>query len=301
MDMLAAQCRDILAVGGAGGDGIRSSYGGVYMADERAGADRQPHPRRRPLRQRPADSVLDPDCRAWQFDNLYVTDGALHAHLGRRQPDADDPGQRLPRRRRHRQEGLAMDPTSTRSPPARERHLPGRVLPRPRLPRAYLNATRSPRYRYNVRDVRGKHDIIVIKGEVYLDGQFLELRARRVPIDRPRERARARASGGPAAPGMALLARGRGPRRGHGEAARVQLTRRLSGRAVGDAGGARERLPRHQRPRSDGEGRPHHPRRSPAPGLRDRDKLRRTEIAFREDDARPPGFTINEPAGTTTT
>jgi hypothetical protein len=36
----------------------------------------------------------------------------------------------------------------------------------------YLNATRSPRYRYNVREVRGKQDIIVLKGEVFLDGQL---------------------------------------------------------------------------------------------------------------------------------
>lgn len=35
---------------------------------------------------------------------------------------------------------------------------------------AYLNATRSPRYRYNVQEVRGYLDISVLKGEVYLDG-----------------------------------------------------------------------------------------------------------------------------------
>jgi len=34
----------------------------------------------------------------------------------------------------------------------------------------YLNATRSQRYRYNVREVRGKADINVLKGEVFLDG-----------------------------------------------------------------------------------------------------------------------------------
>ena len=34
----------------------------------------------------------------------------------------------------------------------------------------YLNATRSPRYRYNVQEVRGKADINFLKGEVYLDG-----------------------------------------------------------------------------------------------------------------------------------
>jgi mannose-6-phosphate isomerase-like protein (cupin superfamily) len=33
----------------------------------------------------------------------------------------------------------------------------------------YLNATRSPRYRYNVREVRSKADATVLKGEVYLD------------------------------------------------------------------------------------------------------------------------------------
>lgn len=37
----------------------------------------------------------------------------------------------------------------------------------------YLNATRSPRYRYNVQEVRGAVDIQVLKGEVYFDGEFL--------------------------------------------------------------------------------------------------------------------------------
>lgn len=37
----------------------------------------------------------------------------------------------------------------------------------------YLNATRSPRYRYNVREVRAKAGMTVMKGEVYLDGAFL--------------------------------------------------------------------------------------------------------------------------------
>lgn len=37
----------------------------------------------------------------------------------------------------------------------------------------YLNATRSPRYRYNVREVRSKAEITVMKAEVYLDGVFL--------------------------------------------------------------------------------------------------------------------------------
>jgi len=37
----------------------------------------------------------------------------------------------------------------------------------------YLNATRSARYRYNVQEVRGKSDAMVLKGEVYLDGMRL--------------------------------------------------------------------------------------------------------------------------------
>jgi len=36
----------------------------------------EPHPGRARFRQDQDDSVLDPSCRAWQFDNLYVTDGA---------------------------------------------------------------------------------------------------------------------------------------------------------------------------------------------------------------------------------
>ena len=35
----------------------------------------------------------------------------------------------------------------------------------------YLNATRSERYRYNVREVRGQGDITVLKAELYVDGR----------------------------------------------------------------------------------------------------------------------------------
>jgi len=38
---------------------------------------------------------------------------------------------------------------------------------------AYFNATRSTRYRYNVREVRNAFDVIVLKAEVYVDGVFL--------------------------------------------------------------------------------------------------------------------------------
>ncbi|MCC6858045.1 MAG: hypothetical protein IT158_05780 [Bryobacterales bacterium] len=37
----------------------------------------------------------------------------------------------------------------------------------------YLNATRSPRYRYNVHEVRNQLDIAVLKGQVYMDGLYL--------------------------------------------------------------------------------------------------------------------------------
>jgi mannose-6-phosphate isomerase-like protein (cupin superfamily) len=59
----------------------------------------------------------------------------------------------------------------------------------------YLNATRSPRYRYNVQEVRNALDITVLKGQVYMDGQFLcnflrlEYRAGRL-VELARERNR---------------------------------------------------------------------------------------------------------------
>jgi choline dehydrogenase-like flavoprotein len=74
MNVLAAQCRRILEAGAAGGDDLSSGH--VQMAGNaqarianhilggaRFGTDA-------------ADSVLDQDCRAWRFDNLYVTDGS---------------------------------------------------------------------------------------------------------------------------------------------------------------------------------------------------------------------------------
>jgi mannose-6-phosphate isomerase-like protein (cupin superfamily) len=59
----------------------------------------------------------------------------------------------------------------------------------------FLNATRSTRYRYNVREVRGKADINVLKGEVFLDGirlcnfiRFEYRGARLVEVARERHR-----------------------------------------------------------------------------------------------------------------
>jgi choline dehydrogenase-like flavoprotein len=76
MNTLADQCDQILHRG-VGPGGSDFSHGSVYMASNaparmanhilggaRFGADR-------------GDSVLDPSCRAWEFDNLYVTDGSF--------------------------------------------------------------------------------------------------------------------------------------------------------------------------------------------------------------------------------
>lgn len=79
MTVLAEQCANVLRFGG---DPVNRNwpvegFGGVYLAENararianhilggaRFGTD-------------PNDSVLSPECRAWEFDNLYVTDGAF--------------------------------------------------------------------------------------------------------------------------------------------------------------------------------------------------------------------------------
>ncbi len=88
MKTLADQCANVLRFGGDGGAGNFpvEGRGGVYLAENalarianhvlggaRFGAD-------------PADSVLDKDCRAWGFDNLYVTDGAFMPTSGGANP-----------------------------------------------------------------------------------------------------------------------------------------------------------------------------------------------------------------------
>jgi len=84
MDVLASQCRNILLSGVPNPEDVSS--GGVYLAENaqarianhilggaRFGTD-------------PKDSVLDVNCRVWEFDNLYVTDGAFMPTSGGANP-----------------------------------------------------------------------------------------------------------------------------------------------------------------------------------------------------------------------
>lgn len=81
MDVLADQCGEILR---RGGEGVRfdgqghvgnevSRIANHVLGGARFGTD-------------PDDSVLDPDCRAWEFQNLYVTDGAFMPTSGSANP-----------------------------------------------------------------------------------------------------------------------------------------------------------------------------------------------------------------------
>ncbi|GHC32315.1 GMC oxidoreductase [Streptomyces cinnamoneus] len=80
MDTLAEQCRRILAGGGRTGDLSSGSVGHsvVRIANHVLGGAR--------FGTDPADSVLDADCRAWNFDNLYVTDGSFMPTSGSANP-----------------------------------------------------------------------------------------------------------------------------------------------------------------------------------------------------------------------
>jgi choline dehydrogenase-like flavoprotein len=86
MDILALQCEEVLRLGNANPDKGAIDEGGIYRAGNalarianhilggaRFGND-------------PNDSVLDPQCRAWNFDNLYVTDGCFMPTSGGANP-----------------------------------------------------------------------------------------------------------------------------------------------------------------------------------------------------------------------
>ena len=81
MRTLADQCGQVLANGGAGVQvvGVGSvEHSVVRIANHILGGAR--------FGTDPADSVLDRDCRAWNFDNLYVTDGCFMPTSGGANP-----------------------------------------------------------------------------------------------------------------------------------------------------------------------------------------------------------------------
>jgi choline dehydrogenase-like flavoprotein len=88
MDTLASKCRDVLAWGGdpANGKYNVEGSGGVYMSENSLAriANHILGGARFGLDER--DSVLDAHCRAWHFDNLFVTDGSFMPTSGSGNP-----------------------------------------------------------------------------------------------------------------------------------------------------------------------------------------------------------------------
>ena len=176
-----------------------------------------------------------------------MTDGCVHADLRGRQPHPYDRGQLVPGRRPPAHEDLARwTPASTRSSRSPENNIFKVVFFPDRIYHAqYLNATRSPRYRYNVTEVRSEVDITVLKGEVYLDGKFLcnvlriEYRAGRL-VEQAREKDRFLR--GELMADIDILPEGAGqPVEGHRQALLRRVDRRLPGRDLGDPGATPDR------------------------------------------------------------
>lgn len=80
MTTFAEQCRQILINAGEVRDVSHGSvqYSVVRIANHVLGGARFGDDR--------SDSVLDADCRAWNFDNLYVTDGCFMPTSGGANP-----------------------------------------------------------------------------------------------------------------------------------------------------------------------------------------------------------------------
>ncbi|MBO9202133.1 MULTISPECIES: GMC oxidoreductase [Niastella] len=82
MDKIAEQCRQILSLAGVTVEGAGGSYqavnGIVRIANHVLGGAR--------FGTAENDSVLDPNCRAWHFDNLFVTDGSFMPTSGSGNP-----------------------------------------------------------------------------------------------------------------------------------------------------------------------------------------------------------------------
>jgi len=88
MDVLAEQCARILRFGGDGGQGNYpvEGKGGVYLAENALARIANHILGGARFGTEQSDSVLDRDCRAWEFDNLYVTDGAFMPTSGGANP-----------------------------------------------------------------------------------------------------------------------------------------------------------------------------------------------------------------------
>ncbi len=82
MDNIAEKCGEVLQLAGMTEIGFGSSYGAenglIRIANHVLGGAR--------FGNNENDSVLDPNCRAWHFDNLYVTDGSFMPTSGSGNP-----------------------------------------------------------------------------------------------------------------------------------------------------------------------------------------------------------------------
>jgi choline dehydrogenase-like flavoprotein len=83
MNTLAAECKAILEAGS--GEKV-DDFGAVYMAGNARARIANHILGGARFGSRPEDSVLDVHCRAWHFDNLYVTDGSFMPTSGGANP-----------------------------------------------------------------------------------------------------------------------------------------------------------------------------------------------------------------------
>jgi choline dehydrogenase-like flavoprotein len=88
MNKLSKQCADILRFGGDNGGGNYpvEGFGGIYQAENARARIANHVMGGARFGSNPNDSVLDPDCRAWEFANLYVADGAFMPTSGSANP-----------------------------------------------------------------------------------------------------------------------------------------------------------------------------------------------------------------------
>jgi choline dehydrogenase-like flavoprotein len=84
MNVLADQCRRVLEAGCPGGTDLSSGH--VQMASNAPARIANHILGGARFGTNPDDSVLDSDCRAWEFDNLYVTDGSFMPTSGGANP-----------------------------------------------------------------------------------------------------------------------------------------------------------------------------------------------------------------------